>query len=71
MMWLNSCSSSLSVATGILNVALLNTFIGLPISIPLHAVSLTGASIGGVPMALPKKYQKKLDKALNDGEIDE
>ena len=60
--WLNACSSSLSVATGISSVATLSTFIGLPVSIPLGAVSLAGASVGGIATALTKKYQKKLSK---------
>ena len=40
LVWLNACSSSLSVATGILSVATLCTFVGLPVSIPLGAISL-------------------------------
>ena len=31
-------------------------------SIPLGAVSLAGAGVSGVTMALTKKYQKKLSK---------
>ena len=60
--WLNACSSSLSVATGISSVATLSTFIGLPVSIPLGAISLAEASVSGVTTALTKKYQKKLTK---------
>ena len=37
-------------------------FISLPFSIPLGAISLAGASAGGVAIALTKKYQKKLAK---------
>ena len=59
---LNACTSGLSIATGISSVAALSTFIGLPESIPLGAVSLAGASVSGVTMALTKKYQKKLTK---------
>ena len=59
---LNACASGLSVATGISSVATLSTFIGLPVSIPLGAVSLAGASVSGVTTALTKKYQKKLTK---------
>ena len=62
--WLNACSSSLSIATGISRVATLSTFIGLPVSIPLGAISLAGASINGVATALTKKYQKKLSKVM-------
>ena len=43
-------------------MATLATFIGLPVSIPLGAVSLAGASISGMATALTKKYQKKLSK---------
>ena len=41
---------------------MLSTFIGLLVSIPLGAVSLAGASVGGVATALTKKRQKKLTK---------
>ena len=40
----------------------LATFIGLPVSIPLGAVSLAGAGVSGMATALTKKYQKKLSK---------
>ena len=60
--WLNACSSGLSVATGISSVVTLSTFTGYPVSIPLGAVSLAGASVSGVTTALTKKYQKKLKK---------
>ena len=59
-----ACSSGLSVATGISSVATLSTFIGFPVSIPLGALSLAGASISGVTTALTKKYQKKLAKVM-------
>ena len=59
---MNACSSVLSTATGISSVATLATFISLPVSIPLGAVSLAGASVNGVTTALTKKYQKKLMK---------
>ena len=64
LMWLNTCSSSLSIATGISSVVTLSTFIGLPVSIPLGAISLAGASLSGVTTALTKKYQKKLLKVM-------
>ena len=38
------------------------TFIGLPVSISLGAVSLTGAIASGIISTLTKKYQKKLKK---------
>ena len=59
---LNACSSSLSIATGMSSVAKLSTFISLPVSIPLGAVSLTGAIFSGMATALTKRYQKKLTK---------
>ena len=62
--WLNACSSGLSIATGISSVTTLSTFIGLPVSIPLGAVSLAGVSVSGVTTALTKKYQKKLSKIM-------
>ena len=60
--WLNACSTGLSTTSGILSVATLSTLIGLPVSIPLGAISLAGASIGGIATAPTKKYQKKLAK---------
>ena len=39
--WLNTCSSRISIANGISSVATFTTFIGLPVSIPLGAASLT------------------------------
>ena len=53
--WLNACSSGISVAT-------FATFVGLPVSISLCAVSLTGAIASGIISTLTKKYQKKLKK---------
>ena len=61
-MWLNACSSSLSIATGISSVATFATFIGLPVSILLGAASLTGVIASGIVSALTKKYQNKLKK---------
>ena len=60
--WLNTCSSGISVATGISSVATFATFIGLPVSISLGVASLTGAIASGIISALTKKYQKKLTK---------
>ena len=54
--------SSLSVATRISSVAMLSTFIGLPVSIPLGVASLTGVIASGIISVLTKKYQKKLTK---------
>ena len=50
------------MATEISNVATLSTFIGLPVSIPLGAVSLAGVSVSGVATVLTSKHQKKLSK---------
>ena len=60
--WLNACSSSLSIATGISSVATFSTFISLPVSIPLSVASLTGVCASGIISVLTKKYQKKLSK---------
>ena len=63
-MWLNACSSGISIATGISSVATFTTFIGLPISIPLGEASLTGVIASGIISALTKKYQKKLKEVM-------
>ena len=60
--WLNACSSSLSIATGISSIATFATFVGLPLSISLGATFLTGAIASGIISTLTKKYQKKLKK---------
>ena len=62
LMWLNACSSGISIATGISGVATFTRFIGLPVSVALGAASLTGAIASGIISALTKKYQKKLKK---------
>ena len=62
LMWLNACSSGTSIATGISSVATFATFVGIPVSIPLGAASLTGTIASGIISALTKKYQKKLKK---------
>ena len=56
------CSSGISIATGISNVATFATFIGLPVSVTLGAASMTGAIASGIISMLTKKYQKKLKK---------
>ena len=61
---LNACPSGISVATGISSVATFTTFIGLPVSIPLGAASLTGAISSGIISVLTEKYQKKLKKVM-------
>ena len=50
------------MATGILSVVTLSTFIGLPVSIPFGTVALAGVSMSGVTTALTSKYQRKLVK---------
>ena len=62
LMWLNACSSGISVATGISSVATSVTFVGLPVSISLGGASLNGAIACGIISTLTKKYQKKLKK---------
>ena len=61
-MWLNACSSGISIATGISSVATFTTFIRIPVSAVLGAVSMTGAIASGIISALTKKYQQKLKK---------
>ena len=61
-MWLNACSSGISVATGIFGVATFVTFVRLPVIISLAAASLTGAIASGIISTLTKKYQKKHKK---------
>ena len=62
LMWLNACSSGISIATGISSVETFATFIGLPLSIPLGAASLTGVIASGLISVLTKKYPQKLKK---------
>ena len=65
LMWLNACSSGISVATGISSVATFATFVGLPVSVALGAASMTGAIASGIILVLAKKYQKKLKKVTH------
>ena len=60
---LNASASGISIASGISSVATLSTMIGIPISIGLGAISITGATLTGLTTALSKKYQRKLLKA--------
>ena len=62
LMWLNACSSGISVATGISSVATFVTFVRLPVSAALGVASMTGAIASGIISVLTKKYQKKLKK---------
>ena len=61
-MWLNACSSGISIVTGISSVATFATFVRLPESVALGAASLTGVIASGIISMLTKKYQKKLKK---------
>ena len=61
-MWLNACSSGISIATGISSVATFATFVGLPVNMALGAASMTGVIASGIISVLIKKYQKKLKK---------
>ena len=56
--------SGISIATGISSVVTFSTFIGLPVSIPLGAASLNGATASGIISMLTNKYQKKLMKVI-------
>ena len=62
LMWLNACSSGISIATGISSVATFTTFIGIPVSTALGAAAMTGVIAAGIISVLTKKYQKKLKK---------
>ena len=62
-MWLNACPSGISIATEISSVATFATFIGLPVSIPSGAASLTGVIASGIISTITKKYQQKLKTA--------
>ena len=64
LMWLNACSSGISVATGISSVATFVTFIRIPVSTVLGAASMTGAIASGIISVLTKKYQQKLKKVM-------
>ena len=64
-MWLNVCSSGISVATGTSSVATFATFIGIPVSAALGKASMTGVITSGIISVLTKKYQKKLKKVTH------
>ena len=65
LMWLNACSSGISIATGISSVATFATFIRIPVSAALGAASMTGAVSSGIISVLTKKYQTKLKKVTH------
>ena len=60
---INASASAISIASGVSTLATLSTMIGIPISIGLGAISITGATLTGLTTALSKKYQRKLLKA--------
>ena len=62
ILWLNACSSRISVATGISSVTTFATFFGLLVSMSLGAESLTGVIASGIISTLTKKYKKNLRK---------
>ena len=62
LMWLNACSSGISIAIGISSVATFITFIRIPVSAALGAASMTGVIASGIILVLTKKYQQKLKK---------
>ena len=67
-MWLNACSSGISVATRISSVATFATFIGVPVSHRVGcwgAASMTGVISSGIISVLTKKYQQKLKKVMS------
>ena len=62
LVWLNVCSSRISIANGISSVATFATFVGLPVSISLGAASPTGASASGMISTLTKSIKRNLRK---------
>ena len=69
LMWLNACSSGISIATGISSVATFATFIRIPVSVVLGAASMTGVIASGIILVLTKKYQQKLKKVMRSIDI--
>ena len=62
LMWLNACSSGISVATGIFSVKTFARFIGIPVSAALGAATMTGAVSSGIISVLPKSIRRNLRK---------
>ena len=65
LMWLNACSSRISIATGISSVATFAAFVGIPLNVAVGAASMTGVIASGIISTLTKKYQKKLKKVTH------
>ena len=64
LMWFNACLNGITIATGISSLVTFITFIGIPVSIPLGAATMTGAIASGIISVLTKKYQQKLKKVM-------
>ena len=62
LMWLNACSSGISVATGISSVATFAAFIEIPVSTVLGAASMTGVIASGIISVLTKSISRNLRK---------
>ena len=60
--WLNACSRGISVATGISSVAMFATFIEIPVSAALGAISMTGVISSGIISVLKKSIKRNLRK---------
>ena len=65
LMWLNACSSGISIATGISSVAAFATFIGIPVSAVLGVAFIAGVIASGIISGLTKKYQQKCKKVMH------
>lgn len=61
---LNASATALTVASGIGSVVTGATLIGIPASVGLGAVALSGTIFTGSVMALIKRYRSKLDKVM-------
>ena len=61
-MWLNACSSRISIATGISSISIFATFVVLPVSISLGVASLTGVIASGIISTLTKSIKRNLRK---------
>ena len=73
LMWLNACSSGISIATGISSIATFATFIRLPVSVALGVASMTGAITKLIDIVTPALvvFERVISGALRNGVIDE
>ena len=62
LMWLNACSSGISITTGISSVATFATFVRIPLSAALGAASMTGVIASGIISVLTKSTSSNLRK---------